>query len=100
MQDYEPPRDENTAYFIKDSFRNSAEKKECFHKLLKIYQDLLLKRDSMKFQKDVTDGYADIMRINEITELIQTSFTQSSLEKAEELLTQSERKMMYMNIKR
>ena len=54
----------------------------------------------MIYQKNVADGFGDIMRLNEIATLIQTSFSRSSLEKAEELLTYTERKLLYMNIKR
>ena len=54
----------------------------------------------MIYQNNVADGFGDIMRLNEIATLIQTSFSRSSLEKAEELLTWTERKLLYMNIKR
>lgn len=46
------------------------------------------------------DGQADIMRVNEIVTLFETSFTRSTLEKVDEVLTTSERKIFYMNLKR
>lgn len=101
--DYEEPVDEPNIMTF-NSFRNIEEKKKCFHKLIKTYKALLQKRDSILAKNsDITTMSKSAIfteKLKEISTYLGSIFCKQAAEQIENSLTPSERKLLYLNIKK
>jgi hypothetical protein len=98
--DYEEPEDDPD--MMKNSFRNIKEKKQCFYKLLKTYQALMQKRDSILNQNDdiktISDSTVDSEKFKEISSLLESTFPKQYQSKLEHSLTKNEEKILNLRL--